>query len=520
MVPEWFKKQPVYGNLRKAAAVLEEDLLRLEYGLLTQQGRKEELLTRSKTVPRSNGTRLYTALPFRVGMVADPFLFRNYAPTCDLVYLTPDNWLEQLGALDCVIVASVWHGLHGEWTGASLPASAIGKRLLELMEQTRRRGVPVIFYSKEDPANFRWFCRYAEQADRIYTSARECIGDYQSLVPGAGVETLHFAISPRLHNPIGMQPLDRLGDTAFFAGSWTKKYPKRVESQLDLFRWIRRAGLRLEIADRNYSRYRIQYRYPIRYLSSVVPDFPYEEIAALYKLYGWVLNLNSATRSLDMFSLRVYDALACGCLVLSNESPGMERIFPQAYVIDCYERLEEVLHTPRPDLEQRRLAGIRQAFRTGTVYERMERILKSVGLDAACVRAPAVGVIPAPEGAEGLRAMFEAQTYPHKVWISSPHDREAIHRCGMVALWGKGRTYGPTYLEDMVGGFRYTACDYITKPDPAQGWGHRYTDRIEDPYGTLFWREAWEAQPEVSCGPRPNGYVSDGAGYTIDGKAI
>ncbi len=526
MVPEWFKGTPLYGGMRNGAVSLERGLLRVEYRLLTRPCRKETLLSQAAALPRSNGSRFYTALPFRVGMIADPFLFQNYACTCDLVYLTPDNWLDQLPSLDCVIVASVWHGLGGEWTGASLPTSPAAERLRDLMAQTRRRGVPVIFYSKEDPGNFRWFQRYAGLADQVYTSARECVEDYRALYPGVPVATMQFAISPHLHNPIGIRPLSEQGNGAFFAGSWTKKYPKRVESQRDLFRWTRRAGLCLEIADRNYSRYRIQYRYPLRYLPAVLPDFTYAEISSLYKLYKWVLNLNSATESLDMFSLRVYDALACGALVLSNESAGMEQIFPQVYVIDSYTSLLEALHTPLPELEQRRLAGIRQAFRVGTVYERMERMLRSVGLEADCTRDPVVGVLPGKDAPDlgRLRAMFEAQTYPHTLWLEPETAGAQLDRCGMVALWSDGRSYGPAYLEDMVNGFKYTACDYVTKPDPAMGLvGHRYTDQITDPYGTLFLRECcpWSGSgSEIAGRSMPNGYMSDSANYAIGSRPV
>lgn len=116
---------------------------------------------------------------------------------------------------------------------------------------------------------------------------------------------------------------------AFFAGSWMKKYPARAAQQRQLFDWVREAGLHLEIADRNYSRYSLLVPLSPRYLSAVMPDFTYKDVSALYKCYDWVLNLNSVGNSEDMFSLRVYDALACGSMVLSNGSVGWSSIFPR-----------------------------------------------------------------------------------------------------------------------------------------------------------------------------------------------
>lgn len=525
MVPQWVKNSRIYPSMRRMASAAEEGLLRTEYGLLSPSGRQAELLEQVRSLPRSNGSAFYKPLPFRVGMVADRFLFENYSCTCDLVYLTPDDWLEQLPGLDCVIVTSVWHGLGGEWRGASLPSSAAAARLCALIEETRRRGCPVLFYSKEDPPNFHCFLPYAALANQIYTSAQERIADYRSRCPGIPVDTMHFAISPLLHNPIGMKPLGNGARMAFFAGSWMKKYPARAAQQRQLFDWVREAGLRLEIADRNYSRYSLRYRYPLRYLSAVMPDFTYKDVSALYKCYDWVLNLNSVGNSEDMFSLRVYDALACGSLVLSNGSVGMEQHFPQVYVIDRYERLKEALETPLPALEQRRLAGLRQVFRDGTVYERMERMLGAVGLKGTCTDNPVVGVIPEfdTEDLDGLRAMFEAQSYPHKVWLPSAGDRSAIERCGMVALWGPGRRYGRHYLEDMVNAFKYTSCDYVTVPDTSQAGRHRYTDHVADRWSTLFPREVYLGLPSGWGGEDralPNGYCSDGMSYSVDGRPI
>lgn len=507
MVPRWLKQSKLYEQSKQTARVMERKLLQGEYKLLTDSSRKPELLDQISTLPHSNGSRYYTRLPFRVGMVGDPFLFYNYASTCDLIYLTPENWLTQLPQLDCVIVTSVWHGLHEEWTGVSQPGSAASDQLCQLMKETKRHGCPIIFYSKEDPPNFNCFRIYAALSDQIYTSASECIERYQDYTGGIPVDIMHFAISPHLHNPIGMKRLDEDRCRAFFAGSWMKKYPKRVQQEKELFDWVRRSGLQLDIADRNYSRYCMTYRYPLKYLRCVLPNFSYEEISQLYKLYDWILNLNSVSESADMFSLRVYDALACGSLVLSNKSVGMERYFPQVYVIEGYEQLLDVLHTPVPELEQRRLAGIRQVFRVGTVYEKMAYMLRSVGLNGQCAANDLVGVIPVKGGteAENGRALFEAQTYKNKVWLGCQPDDAMVRTCGMFAYWDHEQNYPAHYLEDMVNGFKYTNSDYITTElgTSPQEAGQIYTTSIKDRCCTLFWADSFG---KVQEGTVPNGY--------------
>lgn len=519
MVPIWLKKTAPYRSARHAASVLERGMLRLMYALLTDTTRQGALLEQIEQLPRSSGSRYYQPFSARVGIVSDAFLYINYSPTCRLRYLTPDNWQELLEELDCLLVTSVWHGLKGEWSGASLPDSPACKQLCALMEAAGRRGLPVLFYSKEDPPNFHCFRQYAALAHFIYTSAQECVPRYEALFPGVPVDIMRFAISPTLHNPIGMKPLNQESGV-FFAGSWMKKYPRRVQQQGRLFDWVRQAGLPLEIADRNYARYSFRYCYPLRYLSSVISSFSYEQIAGLYKLYAWTLNLNSVTDSEDMFSMRVYDALACGSLVLSNESLGMERLFPQVCVIHSYEQLRQILEQPAEALEARRLDGIRQVFRAGTVYEKMGEMLCRAGV----IREPApcrpAGVV-LPEGTphpETYRKMFAAQTYPNLRLIPSPRDAQAIAACDIVAPWGPGRVYGPHYMEDMINGFKYTDCRYVAKPAPG-GTGHRYTGRIDDGYAAVFWRGCW---PEAAAGlpfdgplDMAGGYLSDGSNYSV-----
>lgn len=522
MVPQWVKNSWIYPSLRRTASAVEKGLLCAEYGLFSPSRRKEELLEQIQALPSSNGSKFYQLLPVRVGIVADQFLFDNYSCTCNLVYLTPDNWLEQLPDLNCVIVTSVWHGLHEEWMGASIPDSPTCQQLCALMEATRKQGLPVLFYSKEDPPNFHCFQQYAALADFIYTSAQECVPQYEALFPGVPVDTMRFAVSPTLHNPIGMKPLSQeMG--VFFAGSWMKKYPRRVEQQGKLFDWVRQAGLSLEIADRNYARYSFRYCYPLRYLPYVVSNFSYEQIAGLYKLYDWALNLNSVTDSEDMFSMRVYDALACGSLVLSNESVGMERLFPQVCVIRSYEELCQLLELPAEQLEARRLDGIRQVFRAGTVYEKMGDMLYQAGVIPRMIPYRPVGVI-LPQGdshLESYRKMFETQSYPNLRLISSPQDIQAINACDIIAPWGPGRIYGPHYIEDMVNSFKYTDCRYVAKPAPGET-GHRYTNQIPDMHAAVFWRDCWpEAAREPFSGPRDmaGGYLSDGNNYVRADRA-
>ena len=197
----------------------------------------------------------------------------------------------------------------------------------------------------------------------------------------------------------------------------------------------------------------------------------------------------------------------------------MERLFPQVCVIHSYEELRQILEQPTQQLEARRLDGIRQVFRAGTVYEKMGEMLHRAGVIKDSAPCRPVGVV-LPEGTapqERCRKMFEAQTYPNLLLISSPRDTQAIDACDIIAPWGPGRVYGPHYIEDMVNGFKYTDCRYVAKPIPGET-GHHYTGRIADGYAAVFWHDCWvEAGGLPFEGPRDmdGGYLSDGENYCI-----
>lgn len=484
----------------------------------------------TSNLPHSNGSRFYERFPVNIGIVADPFVLRNYEPTCNLLPMTPDNWKERLNQIDCLLVTSAWRGQDGEWIGASHYQSSKRRELLTMMQEAKKRNCPVVFYSKEDPPNYNVFLEFAKEADYIFTSARECISDYQAVCPKAKVDVLTFAINPLLHNPIGSEE-EKIENTVFFAGSWMEKYPERIRKMNMMFHLFLNAGLKLHIADRNFSRNDFRYQYPFRYLRHVLGDFAYEQIAEMYKVYPWCMNINSVTSSDTMFAMRVYDALASGAQVLSNDSQGIRQRFPEVHIIQNATDLDTVLSLSQETLKKNKVRAIRSVLRQGTVFEKMEHVLRTAGVISSAERKHMAGVILPDNLTEDqrklLEAMFEAQSYPHKVLVEA--GSELWSNCDMLCLWGPDREYGTYYLEDMVNGFKFTDCDYVTKRCYPIGNSleYTYTDCITDLYATVFWSSAISpdqlmALPENDI-TFPNGFASDCDNYTvhpINGESI
>ncbi|MBR2743524.1 MAG: glycosyltransferase [Clostridia bacterium] len=469
----------------------------------------ERLLENRGCFPPSEGSRFYSRLPYKVGIVADRFIYDGYKDTCELKYITPDQSESDLEGLDLLLIVSSWQGLSGEWKGAAWSNSPKQQRLLELMRTARSMNILTAFYSKEDPPNYHVFLPFAKEAEIIFTSAEECIERYRRECGHDRVYLLTFAVNPRLYNPIGMYSPARERDAVLFAGSWIKKYPQRLREQKMLFQLITKSGLKLHILDRNDNRGELTYEYPLHWQRYVMPAVEYDDLPYIYKQHGWILNLNSVYDSRTMFSMRAYDALACGCLVISNPSEGMELTLPEVLVIRGEEDFDIATAMRDEEKEALRLAGISRVMNGHTTYDRMEYILKKCGIPVRPTKRT-VAVIAAQGGDTArLRAQFEAQSYPDKIFLTMDEAAKRSGEYDAFAFWGGGASYGAYYLEDMMNAFKYTSCRYVTVKI---GEGHTYTDTAGDIYKTVFWNGCFSAD-EAKNLPRLG--ASAGGGYVV-----
>ena len=486
---------------------------------------EREILDRAGALPLSGGGRFFRPWPYRVGIVSDPFLFQDYQRTCDLRAVGPDAGDAELEGLDLLLVTSVWHGLHGEWTGAWKEGGPANVRLRRIRERCAEMGIPVVFWSKEDPPNWEKFAGLAEGADQIFTTDEGSVGRYRARSPGTPVDRLDFGVDPAIWSPMGLGT-GRDEGAAVFAGSWMPRYPERTASQEELFRMVLDAGLRLHILDRNSERGIPRYCYPLRYQRRVVPCVDRRLLGNVYKTHGWVLNVNSVRDSGSMFSGRAYDALACGCTVLSGPSVGMERRFPEVFVLRGPEDLDAALRMGAEERYVRAMGASLRIMGEDTSYHRMGRILTSVGLSCPPQgRRIAVLLTGDDRDDPALEEMFRRQTWPDKVLVRVDGDPPELGDVDLIAVWERGCQYGPRYLEAMAAATKYTRCRYVTKHVYRRqgrltgGREQVRVDEIRDRRCTLFWNGCFTAA-EILSMPRTSeardGWSADHLHYEAD----
>ncbi len=503
----------------------------------------QTLLRRVSAMPESNGCRYYEKSKLRIGIICDEIFFNSIKNAAEFVYVTPTNWREKLDeGFDAFFYVSAWHGIHMEWKGTTSLGSLekklynavkshdsrqfifneslcsrLEREIITLLGECRKRHIPTVFYSKEDPPNFWLFLDISRHCDYVFTSAMECQDDYEKIL-GRGIDgSISFFINPLLHNPIGRKAGKGTRDI-LFSGSWMTKYPERCRDLAKIFDGILSAGFSLSIFDRNYPANVDRYRYPKKYFSHVLPAVSHDVLQKVHKTAAWAVNVNSVKNSQTMFAGRTFELLASGTVLLSNYSVGMNSLLPDIFIVlESAEAGDILCCYSQEELYERQIAGIRSVMSGHTCFDRLQEMLRPTGLHAE--QPHHTILVLADEVTEHVRDCFARQTYADKKLIRADDvTEEEWNACSMAAWFSPQSDYEEFYLEDMANAFKYTACDYIVKDawfngsEFHAGVEHGYVDKISGKYRALFWRAAFRLEDilQLKDGTeRKNGYAID-----------
>lgn len=318
-----------------------------------------------------------------VGCILDEFTLHCIQYDVNTVVLSPSDCVEALDEyqLDFIFIESTWNG-NGIWGNFTKNGQNI--LLLEkLIDAAKEKGVPVVFWNKEDPVHYDLFKWMVPLVDRVYTSDAGSVEAYYSDF-GIRPEVLLFAAQPAIHNPNAPVTRER---AALFAGSYYQKYRERCVDFLRLWECCRSIGLPVNIYDRNLNKsdkIREGYRFPQRYENSIRGSLAPEDVAKAYKAYLVQINLNTVKQSDSMFARRVFESLACGTPVLSNYSKAMQSIFGNIVLVcdeeyDCTADLKTLIEDSTV-WKQRSDAGVQCILDGHTYSHRLKQICDSVGI--------------------------------------------------------------------------------------------------------------------------------------------
>lgn len=426
----------------------------------------------------------------KIACIMDDFTYGSYQPEALLQQLTPLGWQSELEDFqpELLFIESAWRGKDELW-GSKVGHNA--SELQQIVHWCRSRGVPTIFWNKEDPVHFETFLTTAKQFDFVFTTDMDCIHRYKAALGHDQVYFLPFACQPSIHNPI---ELYERKDAFCFAGAYYARYPERTRdlgnfvAKLPEFRPV-------EIYDRNYGKNDPNYQFPAEYQPFIVGTLPFSEIGRAYKGYRYAINLNSIKQSQTMFARRVYELLGCNTVTVSNYSRGVRLMFGDLVITtDSGEEMVRRLQALAGDEESSgklRLAALRKVMLEHTYEQRLNYIVAKVSGTPVPNPLPDVAVLGyarTEEDAQAIIASFQRQTHTsirlylvmkHKVTAPATDDPR-IHYLRRRNIEGKSvgdvigsaqllagmvadDYYGPNYLLDMAVATRYSSANGFGK---------------------------------------------------------
>ena len=466
---------------------------RLEFEKNTDKNYFETIKDILDKIPESNGGRYYQKHKYKIGIVADEFLFAAFKDAAEFVFITPDNWKEVSKETDFLLMVSAWRGLNEEWRGAAQEGSQIRNLIYEIIEEYKNQNKVTVFYSKEDPPNYDNFLGIAKKCDYIFTTCAEVVEKYRNDCNNDNIGVLCFGINPLYHNPVGMKnPYKREG--AIFSGSWMTKYPDRLTDMKMLFNGVIEGGNDLKIIDRNYNYTKSEiYRYPQEYWKYVSPAIDHTLLQKVHKLYNWALNINTVTTSMTMFANRGYELQAAGNILISNYSVGVNNKLPMVYTVTDKAEIGLIMNSfSDEEVYKRQIDSIRSVMTDETAFDRVGQIIENIGFEKN--KNQRTVLVVADVINDDITEMFERQSYQFKTLICQDEFTEELKsEYDMIAFFNSKMDYDMFYLEDMINGFKYTDSSYITKDayfdgkNLVEGKEHDYVSVIKNKYATVFW---------------------------------
>lgn len=288
---------------------------------------------------------------------------------------------------DLLLVESSWSGYRDKWKYgiASYPEEPKrnNSKLRNLVARARDKGIPTVFWNKEDGIHFERFIDSASLFDVVLTVDENCIPKYsERLGPNVKLGVMPFAVQTLIHHHQDQLPSLR---RANFVGSYSHHiHSRRREWQDLMFEACEPLGL--TVYDRNSDRKSANYRYPILPWLEVHKSIPYQKTADVYRNYMVSLNVNTVDDSPTMFSRRLIEIVACGGIAVSNPSPSVDRYFKDfVHVVHNQEECAELMRRIAKDGiskidRERALAGADYVLKHHTWKHRLQQIADIVGI--------------------------------------------------------------------------------------------------------------------------------------------
>lgn len=319
-----------------------------------------------------------------IALVADGLTESSIRHDARVVSLGPIDyrWRLPFAKVDYLLVESAWLGARERWRYkiAAYPdrPERNNRALARLVTAAKDRGIPTVFWNKEDSVHFDRFIDSAKLFDHVFTVDANAIPRYKAVMgEHASVHTLMFAIQPRTHGFNGFRFKHR---RANFVGSYSSEnHARRRVWQDALFQAASHSGLGLTVVDRNSGRKASHYRFPSLPGLEIQGSLPHDKTADMYRNYLVSLNVNTVDDSPTMFSRRFVEILGCGGIAVTTPAASVDAMFADyCHVVhgadDAREIFARLRNGPSANDLERARAGAEHVASRHTWAHRLQQI--------------------------------------------------------------------------------------------------------------------------------------------------
>lgn len=366
----------------------------------------------------------------KVMVVADEFTARAFAYEWTIIEPTPDNWKSITDEFqpDFLFVESAWEANAGAWRYHLVGQTAPRPAVVEMVEYCKTKGIPTVFWNKEDPPHFEEFLPTAQLFDYVFTTDGNLVHEYKKRLGHNNIDVLPFAAQPKIHNPARIGMVNRDRDIVFGGMYFREKYPERRD-QLDM---ILPAAVKfnLDIYSRN-SGEDSKYRFPDEYIKKVRGTLPYPQMLTAYHAYKAVINVNSVVDSNTMCARRIFEATACGAAVVTGSTGAIRNFFPNQMLTevsgedDAYHKIRALLRSD--EYRERRVhVAQRHVFQHHTYTQRAVQVMRQLGINVNVPQMKRSFFITTnrPSNLEVIFQNFERQVVENKELVILTHGFE------------------------------------------------------------------------------------------------
>ncbi len=329
----------------------------------------------------------------KVALITDGMTTLSFAEQCSIRQLSPNNYKDILKNWrpDFVFIESAFYGVQNSWLYhiAKQPAyiRQIKSHALEnVLNFAKDLNIPTIFWNKDDVPYFDAFLHVAKLVDYVLTADINFVPLYKEAVRDESkVHVLAMAYESNFHSFTGF---DFKEYAPCFLGSY---YVKMLDQRKIFFDKMFKACANAQVTLHVYNRHKkhlfhaTHFNFPRRDFVQVHDPVPYMQTQDLYKHYGISINVNSVTNSETMLSRRFLEVLACGGILLSNNSPVVQKYFSKyCHCVQTEEEITELLARlkfgPSHEDKCRAEAGSQYVLQNHTWRCRLEQLVNMLNI--------------------------------------------------------------------------------------------------------------------------------------------